>query len=127
MSKDPFHPVHDIEQKAYNIFTRGPERLTKIQATSRPDYSWPEFRSVRRKQVNKKKKKHWASQKPKLENARKLSGICYIDPDDMEFQDTMKNVREKFELPLQSAMPCKVQNLGHGEIRFADNSNTCRS
>ena len=74
-----------------------------------------------------KEKRHWASQKPKLDNARKLRGIRYIDSDDMEFQDTMKNVRKKFELPLQSAMPCKVQNLGHGEIRFANNSNSRRS
>ena len=32
---------------------------------------------------------------PKIDNARKLRDICYIDPYDMEFNDTMKNARKK--------------------------------
>ena len=38
-----------------------------------------------------------------------------IDPDDMEFKDTKKNVRTKSESSVDSAMLCKVHNLGHGK------------
>ena len=33
---------------------------------------------------------HWADDKPKLDNAGKLWCIYFIDPDEMEFKDTMK-------------------------------------
>ena len=32
-----------------------------------------------------------------LENARKLRGIYFIDPEDMEFKETIKNARKKLE------------------------------
>ena len=34
-------------------------------------------------------------EKPKLDNARKLRGIYFIDLDDMEFKDTLQNARKK--------------------------------
>ena len=53
---------------------------------------------------------------PKLDNARKLSGFYYIDPEDMKFKDTMKNARMKLEVPLGSAMPCNLHSVpGHRE------------
>ena len=58
-----------------------------------------------KKPLNKKKKQHWAIDMPKIDNARKLREIYYIDPYDMEFNDTMKNARKKLEFPLESAMP----------------------
>ena len=42
--------------------------------------------------------------------------MYYIDPADMKFKDTMKNARKKMELPLESAMPCKIFNQ-QGKIR----------
>ena len=33
----------------------------------------------------------------------------------MEFKDTMKNARKKLESSMDSAMPCKIENLGQGE------------
>ena len=32
----------------------------------------------------------WAIEKPKLDNARKLTGICSIDPEDEEYKETIK-------------------------------------
>ena len=53
--------------------------------------------------------------KTKLDNARKLRGIYFIDPEDKEFKETMKNTRKKLETPMAPAMPCKIsknnQNL----------------
>ena len=60
------------------------------------------------KVAQRKEKKHWATEKPKLDNACGLTGICDFFPDDMEFKDTMKNARKKLEMPLESAMPCKI-------------------
>ena len=45
---------------------------------------------------------------PKLDNARKLRGIYFIDPEDKEFKETIKNARKKLETPVAPAMPCKM-------------------
>ena len=46
----------------------------------------------------RKEKQKWAFAKPKLDNARKLRGIHFIDLDDGEFKDIMKNARRKLEV-----------------------------
>ena len=69
--------------------------LMKRQATSRPDLLWPEL--WRRLAINAKlmEKHKWAIDKPKLDNARRLREIYFIDPEDMEFKDIIKNARRK--------------------------------
>ena len=74
-----------------------------------------------KKPLNKKKKRHWAIEMPKLDNARKLRDIYYIDPYDMEFNDTMKNAHKNLEVPLESAMPCIIASK-HEETRGAHDS-----
>ena len=59
--------------------------------------------------LKRKEKQKWAVENPKLDNARKLRGIYFIDPDDEEFKDIMKNARRKLEVPMPAAMPCKLQ------------------
>ena len=50
-----------------------------------------------------------------LENARKLRGIYFIDPEDKEFKETIKNARKKLETSVAPAMPCKImKNCGNG-------------
>ena len=53
-----------------------------------------------------------------LKNARKLRGIYFIDPEDKEFKETIKNARKKLETPMAPAMPCKIlknnKNCGSG-------------
>ena len=63
----------------------------------------------------RKEKQKWAVEKPKLENAWRLRGIFFIDPDDEEFKRTMKNVRRKLEIPMPIAMFCRVQHNKHKE------------
>ena len=64
--------------------------LTKRQATSRPDHQWPEiWKSMSRN--SKIMEKNWASERPKLENARNLRGVYFIDPEDTEFANIIKN------------------------------------
>ena len=59
--------------------------------------------------LKRKAKQKWAIEKPKLDNARQLRGIFFIEPEDEDFKDIMKNARRKLEIPMPAAMPCKKQ------------------
>ena len=65
--------------------------------------------------VKSKAKKKWAIEKPKLDNARQMRGIFFIEPEDEEFKHTMKNARRKLEVRMPAAMPCKTPVNGRGE------------
>ena len=56
----------------------------------------------------RQEKQQWAIEKAKLDNARQLRGIFFIEPNDEEFKHTMKNGRRKLEIPMPAAMPCKT-------------------
>ena len=67
------------------------------------------------KHAKLKEKQKWSEEKIHLENARKLRGICFIDPEDTEFKETIKNARKKLETSVAPAMPCKImKNCGSG-------------
>ena len=70
------------------------------------------------KHAKLKEKQKWSHEKLHLENARKLRGIYFIDPEDKEFKETIKNARGKLETPVAPAMPCKIiksnKNCGSG-------------
>ena len=70
------------------------ERLTKRQLTSRPDHLWPELWRGMARNVKLGEKQKWAIEKPNLDNARRLRGIYFIDPEDMEFKEIIKNARK---------------------------------
>ena len=71
----------------------------------------------------KLKEKHkWSDEKPKFDCARRLRGIYFIDPEDKEFKETIKNARKKLETPMAPAMPCKTsKTCKHGETRGKTN------
>ena len=54
-----------------------------------------------------REKKEWKNEKPQLDNARRLRGICFIDPNDEDYKETHKHARRKLERPLDAAMLCK--------------------
>ena len=70
------------------------------------------------KNAKLKEKQKWSIEKQKLDNARRLRGIYFIDPEDMEFKETTKNARKKLATPMPPAMPCKIiksnKNFGSG-------------
>ena len=68
---DGFHPVHLLEQHSTSRI-QSRRRLTKIQATSRPEYVWPEVWSNMSKTSQHKEKQHGAEETPKLDNALEL-------------------------------------------------------
>ena len=74
------------------------------------------------KHAKLKEKQKWSNEKLHLENARKLRGIYFIDPEDTEFKETIKNARKKLETQMALAMPCKTSKKGmHGETRGKSN------
>ena len=83
------------------------ERLTRKQLTSRPDHLWPELWKRIGKNAKLKEKQKWSREKPQLDNARKLRGIYFIEPDDKEFKETIKSARKKLDKLVAPAMPCK--------------------
>ena len=51
---------------------------------------WPELWKSMGKNAKLKEKQRWAEEKIHLDNARKLRGIYFIDPEDKEFKETIK-------------------------------------
>ena len=62
------------------------------------------------KHAKLKEKQKWSDEKLRLENARKLRGIYFIDPEDKEFKETIKNARKKLDTSVAPA----VKNCGSG-------------
>ena len=104
-----------LEEKPPDGFLWSGERLTRQQLTSRPDHLWPELWKSMGKNAKLKEKQKWAEEKIHLDNARKLRGIYFIDPEDREVKETIKNARKKLETSVAPAMPCKIiKNCGSG-------------
>ena len=73
------------------------------------------------KNAKLKERQKWSHEKPKLDDTRKLRGVYFIDPEDKEFKETIKNARKKLETSVASAMLCKTsknnQNWVTNEIK----------
>ena len=105
-----------LDEKPPDGYMWSRERLTRKQLTSRPDHLWPELWKSMGKTAKLKEKQQWSNEKLHLDNARKLRGIYFIDLEDNEFKETIKNARKKLETPIAPAMPCKImkKNCGSG-------------
>ena len=97
-----------LEKKPPNGYMWSGVRLTRKQPTSRADHLWPELWTKLGKNAKLKEGQKWSHEKPQLDNARRLRGIYFIDPEDKEFKETIKNARKKLETPVALAMPCKI-------------------
>ena len=60
------------------------------------------------KHAKLEEKQKWSNEKLHLEDARKLRGIYFIECEDKEFKETIKNDRKKLETSVAPAMPCKI-------------------
>ena len=101
-----FTQVILLEEKPPNGFLWSGERLTRKQLTSGPDHLWPELWDKMGKNAKLKEKQKWSHEKLHLDNARKLRGIHFIDPEDKEMKETIKNGKE-LETPLLLQCPAK--------------------
>ena len=84
------------------------ERLTRKQTTSRPDSVWTDMWKLKSDAAKRKAKQKWTIEKPKLDNARQVRGVFFIEPYDEEFKHSMKNARRKLEIPMPAAMPFHI-------------------
>ena len=111
-----------LEEKPPDGFMWSGWRLTRKQLTSRPYYLWPELWTKLGRNAMLKERQKWSHEQPQLDNARKLRGIYFIDPEDKEFKETIKNARKKLETPMAPAMPFKIsKNNQHGSTRGKSN------
>ena len=58
------------------------------------------------KAAQRKEKQQWTIQKPKVDNAGKLSGIYFMDPEDTEFKETMKTRGATVGIAYKSSQSC---------------------
>ena len=76
-----------------------------------------------------KERQQWSHEKPPLDNARKLRGISFIDPEDKEFKEIIKNARKKLETPMALAILCKIcknnKNCANGESNKVKSKLAC--
>ena len=72
---------------------------------------WPDMWKFMSDAAKKKAKQIWAVEKPKLDNARQLRGIFFIEPNDEEFKLTMKAARRKLDVPMAAAMPLQNTDM----------------
>ena len=68
--------------------------------------------------AKKKAKQRWAIEKPKLDNARQLRGIVFIEPNDEEFKLTMKVAQTKLEVSIKSSGE-NHRNIGKRKTKYA--------
>ena len=116
-----FHSVSSIDERPSDGYMWSGRKLTKRQATSRPDQLWPELWIKMGKMLSWRRDK-WSDEKPKLDNARRLRGIYLSDPEDKEINETIKNARKKLETSMAPAMPCKTcKKSKNGETRGKTN------
>ena len=107
-----------LEEKPPDGYMWSRERLTKRQVTSRPNHLWPELWIKLGRNGKLKERQKWSNEKPKLDNARRLRGIYFMDPEDKKVKESIKNARKKLETPMALAVPCKTsKNSQHGVTR----------
>ena len=116
-----------LEEKPPEGFMCSGERLTRKQQTSRPDHLWSEIWKTMGKHAKLKEKQKWSNEKLHLDNARKLRGIYFIDPEEMEFKENIKNARNKLDTCMALAMPCKIlkKNCGSGASKKKNKTCVC--
>ena len=107
-----------LEEKPPDGHMWSGEGLTKRQATNSPDRLWLKLWTKLERNAELREKQKWSIEKRPLDNAGRLRGIYFIDPEDKEFKETIKNARKKVETPVAPATPCKTcKKSKNGETR----------
>ena len=97
-----------LEEKPPNGYMWSGWRLTKRQVTSKPDHLWPELWKSMGKHAKLKEKQKWSEEKLHLENARKLRGIHFIDPETRNSKKPLRMLARNWKTSVAPAMLCKI-------------------
>ena len=116
-----------LNERPPDGYTWSGERFTRKQTTSRPDNVWPKmWKHAWCSETQSKAKRDY--RQPKLDNSRQLRGKFFIEPNDEEFKLTVKAARRKMEVPMPTAVPCKIpikssvetiRNIGKRKTKYA--------
>ena len=100
---DRIHEIHFWKRK--NL----PQDTCGSESAVRRSKQLPEIWSGMSNAAQKKEKEDWAMEKLKVDNARRLRGIYFIDPEDGEREKRSHQKREeKLEILMEAAMLCKT-------------------
>ena len=136
---DWIHTIHFIGRDTSKVGTHGPgARLTKTQTTSSRGRGWRKHKrhpglSTRgqrygktcQKQRNEKKNKNGLSRNQSLTTLEDCAVFTSLIQRMTSWKKPLKNVRRKFEVPMQAAMPCKIRERTYKEtFRKPDTSKT---
>ena len=85
-----------LNERPPDGYTWSGRRLARKQTTSRPDNVWPDMWKHMSGAAKKKAKQRWTIEKPKLDNARQLRGMFFIEPINEEFKlRTHRNIGKR--------------------------------
>ena len=104
-----------LEEKAPDRYMWSGWRLTRKQLTPKPDNLWPERWKSMEKHAKLKEKQKWSHEKPQLDNAKRLRGIYFIDLEDKEYKETIKDARKKLETSVAPAIARQARHVNMGD------------
>ena len=89
--------------KGFTKFTTSQRKYVVREETNKKIKQLPDLRisclnygAACQQQLRKKGKvSYWAIEKPKLDNARRLRGIYFIDPDDQDYKSNSQKCKER--------------------------------
>ena len=85
-------------------------QLTLLEEKPPDGYMWSGVRLMKKQQTSKSGPMNSSI----LKTHEKLRWIYFIDPEDTEFKETIKNARKKLETSIAFAMSCKIMKLNCG-------------
>ena len=111
-----FHSIYFIGRKNLQTDICGPGEINEKTGYIQTRSFMARNLGENGKQCQAEREAKVSNEKLHLDNARKMRGIYFIDPEDKEFKETIKNARKKLETPVAPAMPCKImkKNCGSG-------------
>ena len=113
---DRFHKICSIERKAtWRIYMVREETYKETKKLLVLTKCGQICGNVCLMQQRRKQTQDGLLRNPKFDNARQLSGIFFIEPNDEELKLTMKAARRKLEVPMLAALPCKIPIKSSGE------------
>ena len=83
--------------KSYSVEKEASEKIHVVQREIDKDSNdyQSELCMARSLAAQNREKQEWAKEKPKLDGARKLRGIYFINPDDKEFSEIFTSQKKK--------------------------------
>ena len=107
-----FTQVTLLKEKPPDGYMWSGERLTKRQATSRPDHLWPEIWRSMSRNSKIKEEKFGQLKNPSWRTPEAFEVFTSLNLTMRKIQEIIKNARKMLEVPAAPAMPCRKTKKG---------------